>query len=50
VFRETIRFLRGIEFDVILSNSFAATPAAWLEVDTRARQRLFDAVESDLPS
>jgi glyoxylase-like metal-dependent hydrolase (beta-lactamase superfamily II) len=48
VFRETIRFLRGIEFDVILSNSFAATPAAWLEVDTRARQRLFDAVESDL--
>jgi glyoxylase-like metal-dependent hydrolase (beta-lactamase superfamily II) len=47
-FRETIGFLRGIEFDVILSNSFAATPAAWLEVDTRARHRLFDAVESDL--
>jgi len=44
-FRETIGFLRGIEFDVILSNSFAATPAAWLEVDTRARQRLFDAID-----
>ena len=44
VFRETIGFLRGIEFDVILSNSFAATPAAWLEVDSRGRQRLFDAI------
>lgn len=49
-FRETLGLLRGLKFDVILSNSFAATPAAWLEVDPRARQRLFDAVELDLPT
>jgi len=49
-FRETIGLLRGIEFDVILSNSFAATPAAWLEVDIRSRRRLFDSIEAELPN
>jgi hypothetical protein len=48
MFRETIGFLRGIEFDVILSNSFAATPVAWLEVDSGARQRLFDAFSENM--
>lgn len=35
--RRTVQTLSDLSFDVILSNSFAATPVAWLEVDAASR-------------
>jgi glyoxylase-like metal-dependent hydrolase (beta-lactamase superfamily II) len=37
----TVRTLAGIAFDVILSNSFAATPVAWVESDAEYRHTMF---------
>lgn len=37
----TVQTLAGIAFDVILSNSFAATPVAWVESDPGYRQTTF---------
>ena len=39
--RKTIEMLSKEKFDVILSNSFAATPVAWLEVTARDRAAIF---------
>jgi len=40
--RESLQTLAALEFDVILSNSFAAVPHAWLEVDHASRAAMFD--------
>jgi hypothetical protein len=37
----TLELLAAVKFDVILSNSFAATPVAWLEVSPQARSKIF---------
>jgi hydroxyacylglutathione hydrolase len=37
----TLRLLATVKFEVILSNSFAATPLAWLEVTPAARSKIF---------
>lgn len=37
----TVQTLAGITFDVILSNSFTATPVAWLDCDHEYRQTMF---------
>tara|TARA_R110000868_G_scaffold45115_1_gene150027 strand:- start:2795 stop:3439 length:645 start_codon:yes stop_codon:yes gene_type:complete len=39
--RKTVEMLSKLKFDVILSNSFASTPVAWLEVNTRERATIF---------
>lgn len=39
--RETMKTLSQQSFDVILSNSFASTPVAWLEVSARSRAAMF---------
>ena len=39
--RKTVEMLSHEKFDVILSNSFAATPVAWLEVTVRDRAAIF---------
>ena len=36
----TVELIATLDFDVIVSNSFAAAPFAWLEVDARARKKL----------
>lgn len=41
MFLTTLNFLAKLEFDVILSNSFACTPKAWFEVDAAARKTMF---------
>ena len=41
VMRESMRLLATLDPDVILSNSFAATPTAWIEVSPPARAQLF---------
>ncbi|OYT92377.1 MAG: hypothetical protein CFE43_08925 [Burkholderiales bacterium PBB3] len=41
VMRESMRLLATLDADVILSNSFAATPTAWVEVSPSARVQLF---------
>lgn len=37
----TVQALAALEFHVILSNSFAATPTAWIEVDPTYRKKMF---------
>jgi hypothetical protein len=39
--RRTIEKLSALDFDVILSNSFAATPSGWLEAPPRYRKAMF---------
>ncbi len=46
--RDTVRMLAGISFDVILSNSFAATPVAWVPVDARSQAEMFAELERGL--
>jgi hydroxyacylglutathione hydrolase len=41
VMRRTIELMATLDFDVILSNSFAAAPRAWVEVDARSRAAVF---------
>ncbi len=41
VMRESMRMLATLDVNVILSNSFAAMPAAWIEVSPPARVQLF---------
>ena len=48
VMRETVRSLSKLAFDVILSNSFAATPTPWREVDARERAAMFKTLEASL--
>jgi hydroxyacylglutathione hydrolase len=50
VMRETMRLLATLDADVILSNSFAATPAAWIEVSPPARAQLFAGLDRRLAS
>jgi hypothetical protein len=40
----TVQLLATLKFDVILSNSFTATPVAWLEVTSQSRARIFASV------
>lgn len=42
--RETVSKLAELNFDVILSNSFASTPMAWLEADATYRKSMFAAL------
>jgi glyoxylase-like metal-dependent hydrolase (beta-lactamase superfamily II) len=43
----TIKLLSTVEFDVILSNSIAAAPEAWLEITPNSRSKIFsDALEA----
>jgi hypothetical protein len=37
----TVNALADVKFDVILSNSFAARPTAWAEVDGAYRRKMF---------
>src|SRR5690242_17324092 len=46
----TVRLLATVQFDVILSNSFAAAPIAWLEVTPQSRARIFAEVLGRLTS
>jgi hypothetical protein len=46
--RRTVELLATVQFDVILSNSFAATPRPWIEVDTASRKRLFAKLAAQL--
>lgn len=46
--RETMKALSGLRFDVILSNSFASTPVAWLEVSARGRAAMFAELDRSL--
>lgn len=39
--RRTIQKLSSLQFDVILSNSFAATPTAWLDAPPQYRKTMF---------
>jgi glyoxylase-like metal-dependent hydrolase (beta-lactamase superfamily II) len=39
--RRTIGNLEALRFDVILSNSFAATPTGWLEAPPKYRKAMF---------
>ena len=39
--RRTIEKLAALHFDVILSNSFAATPTGWLEAPPKYREAMF---------
>ena len=39
--RRTIEKLAALRFDVILSNSFAATPTGWLEAPPKYRKAMF---------
>jgi glyoxylase-like metal-dependent hydrolase (beta-lactamase superfamily II) len=45
---ESLEILARLEFDVILSNSFAAAPTAWLEVDAAGRKAMFAALRKRL--
>jgi len=44
----TVQALGELKFDVILSNSFAAAPAAWVESDRSYRERMFARLASSL--
>lgn len=46
--RQSLRDLAKIPFDVILSNSFAAAPLAWIEVTAQDRQKIFAALDRQL--
>ena len=48
--RESIQELAALEFDVILSNSFAAKPYAWLEIDTAGRAAMVENLLARLES
>lgn len=50
VMRESMRQLAKFDADVILSNSFAATPTAWIEVSPGARTKLFADLDRRLAS
>jgi hypothetical protein len=39
--RRTIEKLAALHFEVILSNSFAATPTGWLEAPPKYRKAMF---------
>jgi hypothetical protein len=39
--RRTVETLAALRFDVILSNSFAATPTGWLETPPQYRKAMF---------
>jgi glyoxylase-like metal-dependent hydrolase (beta-lactamase superfamily II) len=44
----TVNELAKLDFDVILSNSFAALPAAWFEVTAASRRKIFAEVRKRL--
>jgi hydroxyacylglutathione hydrolase len=44
----TVNALAGVKFDVILSNSFAARPTAWAEVDGAYRRKMFGELSARL--
>ena len=46
--RRTVQLLAELDFDVILSNSFAATPVAWIEIDPDSRRTMFAKLLGDL--
>jgi glyoxylase-like metal-dependent hydrolase (beta-lactamase superfamily II) len=48
IMRESMRQLATLDADVILSNSFAATPKAWVEVSPLARAQLFAGLDRRL--
>lgn len=50
VMRESMRLLATLDPDVILSNSFAATPTAWIEVSPPAGAQLFAGLDRRLGS
>jgi hypothetical protein len=39
--RRTIEKLAALRFDVILSNSFAATPTGWMDAPPQYRKAMF---------
>lgn len=39
--RQSMQMLAALEFDVILSNSFACTPHAWMAMDEESRAAMF---------
>jgi glyoxylase-like metal-dependent hydrolase (beta-lactamase superfamily II) len=39
--QNTVAALAAVDFDTILSNSFAAEPTAWLDVDAASRAQMF---------
>jgi glyoxylase-like metal-dependent hydrolase (beta-lactamase superfamily II) len=41
IMRDSMKLLATLDADVILSNSFAATPTAWIEVSPSTRAQLF---------
>jgi hydroxyacylglutathione hydrolase len=48
VMRASMRMLADLDADVILSNSFAATPRAWLELTPLARTAMFASLDRQL--
>ncbi len=48
IMRQSMRLLATLDADVILSNSFAATPSAWIEVNPSARDQLFAGLDKRL--
>ncbi len=46
--RRTIEKLSALEFDVILSNSFAAAPSGWLEAPPQYRKAMFSELSRSL--
>jgi glyoxylase-like metal-dependent hydrolase (beta-lactamase superfamily II) len=46
--RRTIETLSALSFDVILSNSFAATPSGWLEAPRQYRKAMFGELSRSL--
>jgi len=46
--RRTIEKLSGLDFDVILSNSFAAVPRGWLETPPQYREDMFNELRRSL--
>ncbi|MYM89339.1 hypothetical protein GTP91_19450 [Rugamonas sp. FT82W] len=46
--RQSMRQLAALNADVILSNSFAATPQAWCELDAGSRDALFAGLDQRL--
>ncbi len=46
--RATVAALAAVSFDVIISNSFASTPQAWIEMDPKARKAMFTRLQAEL--
>jgi glyoxylase-like metal-dependent hydrolase (beta-lactamase superfamily II) len=44
----SLNTLASLEFDVVLSNSFAATPRAWIETDSADQRAMFADLQSRL--